>query len=142
MSHQRRSIFISVVLLAALLSGCAKHAPLAESSAPDAQAVAQPGKATSSGGSNVRAYIDPATGQLREPTREELAAEAAAEAAKKAVLTSAQSKPNELKEVHLPSGAVAIELGDSAQHPLKACTQPNGDVKMDHECEPDDARKK
>lgn len=89
----------------------------------------------------MRAYIDPATGQLREPTREELAAETAAEAAKKSA-AGAQQKPTEMKEVQLPNGAVAIELGDSAQQPLKACVGKDGDVKMDHACEPENTPKK
>jgi hypothetical protein len=83
----------------------------------------------------VRAYIDPKTGQLREPTPEEIAALAAAEAEQKKASAATQSKPSEPREVTLPNGAVAIQLDESAQQPLRACIQPNGEAKMDHDCD-------
>jgi hypothetical protein len=84
----------------------------------------------------VRAYIDPATGELRDPTPEELAAEAAAEAQKKqATAANPQSEQPQSRETILPSGAVEITLDKSAQHSLQACIGKNGDLKMEHECD-------
>jgi len=85
----------------------------------------------------VRVYIDPKTGEIRDPTPEELAAEAAANAAKKqAAAANPQSEQPQQREVVTPSGAVEITLDPSTQHPVYGCVDKSGDVKVDHQCDP------
>jgi hypothetical protein len=86
-------------------------------------------------GQHVRAYIDPITGQLRDPTQEELATEAAELATKKKTAATSQSEQPASREVILPDGTVEITLDKSIQHPLHGCIQPNGELTMDHDCE-------
>jgi hypothetical protein len=86
-------------------------------------------------GQHVRAYIDPITGQLRDPTQEELATEAAELATKKKTAATSQSEQPASREVILPDGTVEITLDKSTQHPLHGCIQPNGELTMDHDCE-------
>jgi hypothetical protein len=133
---------LSVIGLTLLsMSGCEK--PAAQS-AQESSGAAPPTSAQSSPtieaspnteGNAVRAYIDPATGKLREPTPEEVAALAAAEAAQKKSATGAQDKTTQPKEVRLPNGVIKIELGDSGQTTLQGCVAKDGDVKMEHDCE-------
>ena len=110
-------------LLVACSSEKASPAPAANSSPP----------AASQQNSNVRAYVDPTTGQLREPTAEEQAQEAAAQKARSQQKTSpgAATTP---QEILLPSGAVEMSIDQSKQHPLRACIESNGAEKVDHEC--------
>lgn len=135
MQVEIRVVLASGVLLA-LVSACTEHsdrAPMETQAAPTTITSTANAKDNS-----VRAYIDPKTGALRDPTPEELTAEAAAESKKqKTDSTSggAPAKPTEPHEVTLPNGAVEVVLDKSAQQPFRACIQKDGAVKMDHDCE-------
>jgi hypothetical protein len=156
--HTHRLSLICALAAVALGTSCSERAPQANStdvakptpnsaldptpnSTPPRNASPDATKPSHSDAS-VRAYIDPATGQLREPTPEDIAAEAAAEAARKKALGTESkpgsepgSDPMKRREIRLPNGAIAIELDESAQQPLVGCVQKDGAVKMDHDCE-------
>jgi hypothetical protein len=101
-------------------------------STQDAKQSATPAKSASA----VRVYVDSKTGEIRDPTPEELAAEAAANAAKKqAAAANPQSEQPQQREVVTPSGAVEITLDPSAQRPLYGCIGKSGDLKVDHQCD-------
>ena len=112
--------------------GCAQHASQsAATSFEQPQNISQP----QSQSPTVRAYIDPNTGELRDPTPAELAAEAAVEAErKKAAAANPQSEQPTSRETITPNGAVEVTLDPSAQHPFRACIDKKGDLKMDEEC--------
>jgi pyruvate/2-oxoglutarate dehydrogenase complex dihydrolipoamide acyltransferase (E2) component len=122
-----------------LVCGCAPRAgsgnnPATNAAAPSTAATQHPA---------IRAYIDPATGQLRDPTPEELAAEAADQAAReKATDANSPAKQKQQREVVLPDGTIEITLDKSTQQPLRGCVQQNGDIKMDHKCEPQGSKAK
>jgi hypothetical protein len=87
--------------------------------------------------SAIKAYIDPTTGELREPTAEELSVDAARTNKKplSAVpIVTEQSTPQEV--VH-PGGVVEVPLDQSKQQGLQACIQKDGSMNMGHECESD-----
>jgi hypothetical protein len=126
-----RSIFIAFLALT-FACGCArKSASEVKATATPATSAAIPSQRPQ----DVRAYIDPATSQLRDPTPEELAAEAAEQATRKKAAATSQSEQPTSREVILPDGTVEITLDRSTQHPLHGCIQQNGDLKIDHECD-------
>jgi len=96
-------------------AACTREAP-PRAPAPTAESTAQPA---------TRIFIDPQTGQPREPTAQELAAAAQAEAR---VAASGRAKPVAPREVELPNGAVAVILGEETLQPLRACVRPDGRV--------------
>jgi len=123
----------------AVICGCSEQSTsnaTSKSSPATKSPTATPAAIDSS--SAVRAYIDPKTGALRDPTPEELAAEAAAEAQRKQpAAANHQAERPVSREVITPSGAVEVTLDPSTQRPLKGCIAKNGDIKMDHECPTD-----
>jgi len=137
MSSAMDRIFVAGAVALVCACGCAqksqRETEATTANTPPALAIQPANSATSKPA--VRAYIDPVTGELRDPTAQELAAEAAAQAAKKkaAAATSPSDQPRQ-HEVVLPNGAVEITLDPSTQHPLRACIQKNGELTMDHEC--------
>jgi hypothetical protein len=119
-----------------LVCGCAKQTGSEHNPGTATSGTASPPTAVTQH-PEIRAYIDPATGQLRDPTPEELAAQAADQAAReKAAAANSLSKPKQQREVVLPDGTVEITLDPSTQQTLRGCVQQNGDIKLDHECEP------
>ena len=119
------------------VSGCAdKSAPTAANATPTTQHVEQikADQIKTEQTKSVRAYLDPVTGQLRDPTPEELAAEAAQQAQKKQAAAATDTARPVRREVVLPNGAIEVTLDPSAQHALLACIGKDGSVKMDHEC--------
>jgi hypothetical protein len=124
----------------ALSCGCAEKSPQQSTAATrdSTQQSTSQASIQATPNKSVRVYIDPKTGELRDPTPAELAAEAAAEAQKKqAEAANPQAEQPQTRETITPSGASEITLDKSAQRPLRACIAKNGDLKMDHECELD-----
>lgn len=77
----------------------------------------------------VKAYIDPVTGELREPTAAELASEAQATTQKES--NSGKSS----RQIVRADGSVEVLLDQSNDQAFKACVQKDGSVAMGHECE-------
>jgi hypothetical protein len=134
----RANSFARAVILAAFAS-CSERSSEAIPSRADESVSSSVSSSRIGSDSSVRAYIDPVTGQLREPTPEDIAKESA-ESNKKKAEALAVTKPSEPREVILPNGAITIQLDDSAQQPLIGCVQKNGDVKMDHDCDGESSR--
>lgn len=119
-----------------LLGGCGSSgsppqqgaAPSPQAAAPAPAAPAATPAASQPETAALREFLDPVTGQPREPTEAELKAMAAARPA--APAASAASKP---KEIVLPNGMVVIE-GTSLMSEMKGCVQPDGSVVADHDC--------
>jgi hypothetical protein len=114
---------LRIVLLAAAalcVMGACTETPRESGRAAPAATGLPPGSVARS-----RIFVDPATGQPREPTAEELAAAARDEAPEQ---SARRAKPLAPREVEYPNGAVAVILGDEALHPLQACIRPDGSV--------------
>jgi hypothetical protein len=79
--------------------------------------------------STVKAYIDPVTGELREPTAADLANEAKAGTQK----ASNSAKPPQ--QIVRADGSVEVLLDQSNDQVFKACVQKDGNVAMGHECD-------
>ena len=134
----------SIAMLAAasallVLSACAKTSqPDQPVAAPTQLKAATTESAPTSTHNGLHAYIDPATGQLREPTPEELAAEAAQKAKeqvqrKQAAAAAGQSE-SAMHEVVLPNGAVEVPLNPAMQHEMEGCVRQDGSTAMGEEC--------
>ena len=128
----QRILIASLVL--GVACGCAKQ-PAENSGAAHERSNASATQTEPRSQSAVRAYVDPKTGELREPTADELAAEAAAEAQKKqAASASSDREQLQSREVVTPSGAIEIQIDKSQDQPLRACIDDKGNAKMDHDC--------
>lgn len=78
----------------------------------------------------VRVFIDPATGQVREPTPAELRTiEARKQTPAPGAITSSKPAP---KTTVLPNGWVAVELDTEVE--MKGCVQKDGRIVAGHEC--------
>ncbi|MCU0761358.1 MAG: hypothetical protein MUF07_19465 [Steroidobacteraceae bacterium] len=125
----RGALAIAVLLVA----GCGSRDVTEHSVAPAAAATA-PSSSTApdpKSGSAMQIFLDPVTGQPREPTPEELAGLARREAAapgnaKPAVAPSASPAPSQ--EFRLPDGTVGMRLPENASQPLMACRRLDGQV--------------
>lgn len=93
---------------------------------PDATAVRPPSPVAPEGPPATRIFIDPVTGQPREPTAEELAELARREAAlpQNAKATGAPVP----QEFRLPDGTVGMRFPEGAAQPLMACRRLDGQV--------------
>lgn len=93
--------------------------------AETAPAVTVPAAGTATASAGMKVYIDPATGQPRDPTPEEVAA------ANRTPRVSAQSSTagDETTPVHvLPSGQMEVHVGARAMHEVRVCRQPDGSI--------------
>ncbi|HQR45871.1 MAG TPA: hypothetical protein PLB02_05255 [Thermoanaerobaculia bacterium] len=106
----------------------AKEAPKkASASAPARQDAAKPAVAAPvepAGQAGMKAFIDPATGQLREPTPEEAAAAARLTRLVRAGVTA------EPKAVVHPNGMVSAELGEEYMNDVVVRKGPDGKLSM------------
>src|SRR5882724_9867441 len=128
-----RILLVGAITLAAVY-GCDEKTPQNAATQSAATSSEVSTHDSSASGNAVHVYIDKKTGQPRDPTAEELATEAALEAQKKqAAAASSQSEQAQSREVLTPSGAYEIKLDKSHQHPLQACVEKNGAVKVDHQ---------
>jgi hypothetical protein len=76
-------------------------------------------------------FIDPQTGEVREPTPQELAGMSKQQASK-----GTATKP---KAIQLPDGTVMIPM-DGKQKPVQACVASDGTLTIDHDCQETDKR--
>jgi hypothetical protein len=74
-------------------------------------------------GANLRAYVDPRTGQLRQPTAAELVASKTNESVPTANLKQPSTPP---KETKLPDGTTMYDMRDQPVAEEKVCIQPDG----------------
>jgi len=84
----------------------------------------------------MKVFIDPKTGQMRDPTPAELAAMERQSSGRKPE-TSTQRKQTEVK---MRNGGTAIFMEDNPETPMKACTQADGSVVVDHDCQAEQAK--
>ena len=108
------------IALVVLLSGCSEQS----ASVPADNARAEPAVTRPTS----RVFVDPATGQLREPTAAELADIARQESAGTAVASVGSAKPAAPTEVRYPDGTVGIAFGNESLAPLHACIDPDGAI--------------
>ncbi len=94
-------------------------APAAASSAPASRAA----RSTVATPAGLRAFVDPETGQLREPTREEV------EALSRAML-QASALAIEPSVVQYPNGMLGVQLGDEFMNDVVARRNPDGSISM------------
>lgn len=95
-------------------------------------AVAAPSSApaaAATGGAAIREFIDPATGQAREPTAADLKA---FEAAKARTPSAAPTVKPRGGEITMPNGMVAIEAPPPSD--MKGCLRKDGTMVVDHDC--------
>ncbi|HTE42040.1 MAG TPA: hypothetical protein VK629_14540 [Steroidobacteraceae bacterium] len=81
--------------------------------------------------SAVKVYIDPATGEIREPT----AAELTAAAAEQKQNSSKAQAPQVAREIVHTDGTVEIIMHRSTNKPLVGCLDKNDGIKIDHQCQ-------
>jgi hypothetical protein len=144
MNHRKFHGTTLVIAAAMLLGACGsanspqQGAPLPQEAAAPMPAAPAPTPAAAPAPSQpetvaLREFIDPVTGQPREPTAAELKALAAAG---KAAAPTAATAPKP-KETVLPNGMVAVEAGVKSE--MKGCVQPDGRFVAGHDCKSDAA---
>lgn len=106
-----------------------------EASAEAATSATASQAADAQAGSAVRAFVDPVTGQIREPTPAELRAlEASGKSAAPSSAIKTRPRP---QETVLPNGWVAVEV--NADSEMKGCVQTDGRVVAAHDCKSEPA---
>jgi hypothetical protein len=132
-------ITTSALLLtgSAVLLGCSaserQTSPTADSpaGAPTAQTAAPAADSGSTAG--MKAFRDPKTGEFRDPTDAELAAmERQRQDGNLQSTTERRQTESKLKN----GRGTAITLEGDPQTPMRACTQADGSITVDHNCEP------
>jgi hypothetical protein len=111
------------------VAACTSRAPEPRNAAPSGVAAGT----LPDGGAGVpsRVFLDPVSGQPREPTPAELAELARLErTAREAPRTDARdnAKPDAPAEFRLPDGTVGLRFPANASQPLQACLHPDGSV--------------
>jgi hypothetical protein len=128
-----RRIDCSMALAAvALLTACSSKPaadPAAATSTTSTTEAAAPAK------DGVKVFIDPTTGEIRDPTPEDIAALEAEQRKATAAKPNTAQPPRQI--VH-PDGTVEVILDSSHEHALQGCVQKDGSIKMEHRC-PDPA---
>jgi hypothetical protein len=76
----------------------------------------------------MKMFIDPKTGEARDPTPQELA-EISKQQKQQQSTTSARPKP---APIQLPDGTVMVPM--EPKYPVQACTNKDGTLTIDHEC--------
>ena len=132
-------ITTSALLLtgSAVLLGCSSSerqaSPTADSASDTPAAQAAPPAADTESASGMKIFIDPKTGEVRDPTDAE---RAAMERARQDGNLQT-SEPRKQTESKLKSGrGTAITLEGDPETPMKACTNADGTVVIGHDCEP------
>jgi hypothetical protein len=78
-------------------------------------------------------FIDPKTGEARDPTPQELAEISKRQAASRQQASEgADSRP---KAVQLPDGTIMVPMDGQPQTPVQACVAKDGTLKIDHDCQ-------
>ncbi len=112
------------LLICWMLAGCTHSQPASfESATATSKASAAPAATTLTPAAAVQAYLDPVTGQWREPTVTELAA---IEKARKQ--TASVSSQNSVTVTTLPNGVTRYDLGTRARIHETACLDAQGQL--------------
>jgi hypothetical protein len=120
----KRNVTLFALLIAAASARAVRAEPagkagLAEPACPPVDVVAPAAAAP-----GLRAFLDPQTGELREPTAEE--AQAVSRAAREAFARAV----NNLQAVVHPDGMISVDLGDLFLQDLVAVKGPDGSISM------------
>jgi hypothetical protein len=110
-------LFPARVLLAALLAAAPSTSERPPAAAPPCPAIDAPAPAAF----RVRAFVDPATGRLREPTADELR-----QLAEERLATRAAAPPRVFVIVEHPDGMKSVDLGDAFLFDVKVETGEDG----------------
>lgn len=102
------------------------------SSVPAAPSKPAPSPAVGLKGAGMRAYIDPATGQLREAEQEELAPASELGKARVAEAPVTDSSEGPDRDIEVPGGGVARLLDDSVMVYTVATIGPDGKLQVEH----------
>lgn len=130
-------LLVSTLVLVACSSSERQASPVADSQPPvtTAQGQAAPttqqqvpseSSPTQTPSPAMKVFINPATGEPREPTAQEIADMAKESAAKPGTRPQA---------VQLPDGTIMVPMGGRPRTPIQACIDKDGAVKVDHECQ-------
>lgn len=121
----------AVARTTAPLGVSAPHGPDASRSGGPAAPNAVPA-ANSQASAGMRAYIDPVTGQLREPEQEELAAAEVERSARTAAGPLAAGSESPELDIPLADGGVARPVGDDTLVYTVATISPDGTLHVEH----------
>jgi hypothetical protein len=80
----------------------------------------------------VKAYVDPTTGELRDPIVGETLSNS--NSSNKKPLATSPTEQLPAREIVHPGGIVEVPIDNNHQHALQACVQSDGSVKMGHGC--------
>jgi hypothetical protein len=140
----RMAIWGALTICGALV-GCAPTAEKSAQAAPEDAKTLQTAtpqntvasRPTADGKEAVKIFVDPTTGEIREPTEDELKAIARDDLARKQITSAKPTTTASSPEILLPNGSVATKLGRSSSESLRACIQKDGSMAVDHECKSD-----
>jgi len=108
-------------------TGAAAPAPAAQ---PPAASTAEPGSPATAArpepARGVRVYLDPVSGEAREPTRAEAAAAASGRVQREAAGGQAVSEGASRERVVLPDGTEGVKLAPRDRHSVVVCRQADG----------------
>lgn len=114
-------------------SASRRDAPAAAESAAPSATPGTAGVSAASSESSVRVFVDPTTGEIREPTDAEAAAVAKEEQSQAAITKPGAT--DRAQEVRLPDGSTAVILDRSDSQYLEGCLKVDGSVTVDHDCD-------
>ena len=121
--HRSSSRMSFIVVLAACELFACNAQPTAST-----EATTTPAASSNAASNSVQVFIDPKTGESRQPTAEELSRIAQEEKARiDAGKITRHEKVN-------PNGTIEVELSPADEKPIEACVAANGQVKVDHNC--------
>jgi hypothetical protein len=123
--------FFTGLAVLVLLWACSSHTQPQPAAPTSPQAVQQPPAGSTS--SAVRIFIDPITGEPREPTLAEQAELAKQDARLRAERNKSQQNGRAPKEIILPDGGVGIEVPPDMDESLQGCSE-GKDVRIAHDC--------
>ena len=118
-------VFLFATLMGANLGACTRL----DRSAANPVATPVPtteARASGASGASVKAFIDPITGEMREPTAAEMAAAVASSQSANAASGKALKANVPLEEVLLPNGATMVRFGNQVEE--KVCINAAGEV--------------
>jgi hypothetical protein len=118
-------VLLFATLMAVSLGACTR---VNQSAASPAATPVPPtaSKASSVSGASVKAFIDPITGELREPTAAEMAAAVASSQTANTASGKALKANAPLEEIQLSNGATMVRFGNQVEE--KVCINAAGEV--------------
>jgi hypothetical protein len=126
-------------LLVTLLTACSSQEAADTAAIPAPTPTEATADGDQPGQAGVKVFVDPATGEIREPTPADIAALEAEQ--RKATVAKPQGTRSSQTIVH-PDGTVEVVLDGSHDQSVQGCVQPDGGIKTDHVCDTDNSGQK